>query len=359
MTSKFAPLTAGLIIDGRRISDADDPYVVAEIGHNHGGSLDTCMQLFLAAKRAGADAVKLQKRDNRTLYTRAVYDAPYLSENAYGPTYGAHREALEFGRAEYIELRQYAESLGLTFFATAFDMPSADFLAGLDVPAFKIASGDLTNTPLLEYIAKLDRPIILSTGGGSFTDVLRAYETIMAHNQQLAILQCTAAYPVEPRDMNLAVIPRFRSAFPGAVFGLSDHQNGIAMSLVAYALGARIFEKHFTLNRAWRGTDHAFSLEPAGLGKMVRDLRRARLSLGDGCKRRLACEEPALRKMGKSLVATASFDAGHVLKPEDIAAKSPNGGLPPYELANLIGKRLKKGVSSDYPFESHDVELIL
>src|SRR5690554_2388694 len=154
-----------LVIDGTRIADDTDCFVIAEIGHNHGGDLDTCKALFKAAKEAGANAVKLQKRDNRTLFTREMFDSPYNSENAYGPTYGLHREALEFDREQYQELQGYALSLGLTFFATAFDLKSLVFLIDLGVPAIKIASGDVTYIELLAEASRYGRPVIVSTGG--------------------------------------------------------------------------------------------------------------------------------------------------------------------------------------------------
>jgi N-acetylneuraminate synthase/sialic acid synthase len=184
-----------LVIEGREISDDSDSYVIAEIGHNHQGSLKTAKELFIAAKECGVDAVKLQKRDNRSLFTREMYDKPYENENSFGKTYGEHREFLEFGLAEYRELQQFARELGLAFFATAFDFKSADFLAELETPAFKIASGDLRNIPLLKYVAAFQKPVIVSTGGGTMDDVRRAYDAMMPVNPQLAILQCTAGYP--------------------------------------------------------------------------------------------------------------------------------------------------------------------
>src|SRR5688572_8617388 len=192
-----------LIIGDRLISDDSDAYVIAEIGHNHQGSLKTAKELFQAAAECGVAAGKLQKRDNRGLYTREMYDKPYENENSYGATYGAHREALEFERAEYVELQAYCADLGLAFFATAFDFASADFLAELDVPAYKIASGDLTNTPLLRYVAEIGKPVIFSTGGGTFEDVRRAHDTLAEVNDQIAILQCTAGYPAAWEELDL------------------------------------------------------------------------------------------------------------------------------------------------------------
>jgi len=336
-----------LTIASTRVHDEGDCYVVAEIGHNHQGSVDKAKQLFRAAKDCGVDAVKLQKRSNRTLYTRAMYESPYDNENSFGLTYGEHREALELGWEAYLELQRYAAEIGVAFFATPFDIESADLLAKLDVPAYKIASGDLTNLPLVCHVAAFGKPVIVSTGGASMDDVERTYDAVMAINPQLCLMQCTASYPAEPEDMNLRVISTYRERFPDVVVGLSDHQNGIAMADVAYILGARVIEKHFTLNRAWKGTDHAYSLEPAGMRKLVRDLRRVRVALGTGIKQSLPTEKKPLYKMGKKLVAARELEEGHVLTADDVAIKSPNDGLPPYELSAVLGRALRRPLAED------------
>jgi sialic acid synthase len=346
-----------LVVGNQRISrDSPDCFVIAEVGHNHGGDLATCKSMFQAAKYAGVSAVKLQKRDNRSLYTRDFYDSVYNSENAFGPTYGMHREALEFGESEYRELKQFAESLDLVFFATPFDFPSVDFLERLDVPCYKVASGDVTNLPLLRYVAATGKPVFVSTGAATFEDVRRAHDAVVEVNDQVAILQCTAEYPSDHRDMNLGVIQTYLREFPDAVIGLSDHDNGIAMALVAYVLGARVIEKHFTLNRAWKGTDHAFSLEPEGLRKLVRDVRRAGVAMGDGVKRVYEKENPARLKMGKKVVAARDLAAGQLIAPEDLAFKSPGDGLPPYQEVLFRGKRLRRAVRADEALSSDDVD---
>jgi N-acetylneuraminate synthase/sialic acid synthase len=342
--------TGHLLVDGVPIGDDTDCYVIAEIGHNHQGDVDHCKRLFDAAADAGASAVKLQKRDNRALFTREAFDAPYNSENAYGPTYGTHREALEFGRDDYLELQQHAKSLGITFFSTAFDVPSADLLAELDMPAYKLASGDLRSIPLLQHVARIGKPMIMSTGAASLDDVRRAYDAVMPINQQVAFLQCTAAYPPDYEQLDLRVIETYRREFPDVVVGFSGHDSGIAMSTAAYTLGARIIEKHFTLNRALRGTDHAFSLEPAGLKKLVRDLRRTRLALGDGTKRFFDSEIAPSQKMGKKLVASHDLSAGTVLTAADITMKSPGDALFPYHLEDLLGRQLQIDVGEDQAF---------
>jgi sialic acid synthase len=349
--------TRQLTIDGVTIGDAGRCYVIAEIGHNHQGDVEQAKQLIAAAKECGVDAIKLQKRANRTLYTQEFYNQPYENEFSFGRTYGAHREALELSPDEYAELQAYAREVEITFFATAFDFDSADFLAKLDVPAFKIASGDLRNTPLLRRVAAFGKPMLVSTGGADMSDVERAVEAVLPINEQVCVLQCTAAYPAETDDLNLNVITTLRERFPGLVIGLSDHQNGIAMALIAYMLGARVIEKHFTLNHAAKGTDHAFSLMPEGMRKLVRDLQRVPGALGDGVKRPLPIEEQPIRKMGKKLVAAHELDQGHVLTADDLAIRSPaDGGLPPYELDRLVGRRLRRSVAFEDFVTFDDVE---
>ena len=346
-----------LTIDGFDINDDSGSYVIAEIGHNHQGSVEQAKAMLTMAKDCGADAVKVQKRSNRTLYTREFFEQAYDNEFSFGPTYGEHRDALELDRDDYVELQRYAREIGITFFATPFDFESADFLAELDVPAYKLASADLLNTPLLRHVASFGKPMLISTGGATLEDVDRALDAVRPLNEQLCILQCTAAYPCETEDLHLRVITTLRERYPDFVIGLSDHQNGISMALVAYMLGARVIEKHFTLNHAWKGTDHAFSLMPEGLRKLVRDLQRVPAALGDGVKRPLPVEAKPLEKMGKKLVAARDLELGHVLTADDIAIKSPaDGGLLPYELDRLVGRRLRRPVVFEDFVTFDDVE---
>jgi len=347
-----------LHVNGRRIADDEPAYVIAEIGHNHQGEVEKAKALIHAAKECGVDAVKLQKRDNRRLFTRAFYDSPYDNENSFGKTYGEHREALELEKSDWFELSRYSQEEGVAFVAAAFDEPSADLLAELDVDAFKFASGDLLNVPFLRYVAAVGKPMFLSTGGGTVEDIDRAVEAILPLNAQLCVLHCTASYPADIEDLNLSVITALRERYPELVIGLSDHHNGIAMAPVAYMLGARAFEKHFTLNHAWKGTDHAYSLMPDGMRRFVRDLQRVPTALGDGVKRRLPSEERPLEKMGKKLVAARDLPAGHLLAPGDLVAKSPaDGGLPPYEVDRLLGRRLLRPLTFEHDVSLDDVEL--
>ena len=333
---------------GRHVVADDSPaYVIAEVGHNHQGKLDTAKEMFRQAHACGVSAVKLQKRDNRSLYTQAMFDKSYDHENSFGATYGEHREALEFDRDQYAELGRFAADLGLDFFATAFDIPSADLLAELDLPAYKIASADLRNLPLIRHIAEFGKPMLVSTGGGAMEDVERAYETIMPINRQLCLMQCTCGYPAEFDELDLRVIDTYRQRFPDIVIGYSGHDNGIAIPVVAYVLGARVIEKHFTLNRAMKGTDHVFSLEPVGMRKMTRDLERAQSSLGDGQKKVYASEAGPVLKMGKKIVAARDLPTGHRITTADLAIKSPGDGLAPVEMFRVVGAVTKSAIARD------------
>lgn len=336
-----------LMVGEHVLDDQSEMYVIAEIGHNHQGDVEKCKELFRAAKASGAHAVKLQKRDNQALFTKDAYNKAYDNPHSFGETYGEHREFLELGWDEYVELKRFAAELELDFFATAFDIPSADFLAKLGVPAFKLASGDLKSLPLLKHVARFGKPMFVSTGGAMLEDVRRVCDAIMPINPQLCIMQCTAGYPPDWSELNLRVIETFRKEFQDVVIGFSSHDSGIAMAIAAYMLGARAIEKHFTLNRAMKGTDHAFSLEPVGLTKMVRDLRRLRAALGDGIKRTYASERQPLIKMGKSLYASRSLPKGHVLREYDIVMKSPGNGVPPWDIDSFIGRRLLSDVKEE------------
>lgn len=285
-------------IADRVIDDSSPCYVISEIGSNHGGSVDVAKQMIRISAACGASAVKFQCRENKTLYSQALLNLPYENENSYGKTYGEHREALELSQRALFQCMREADASRVACFSTAFDEPSVDKIMRLGMPAIKIASGGLTDTALLKHAASMHVPIILSTGGGTMKEIDAAVNTVTKAHQQLAVLHCTAAYPVRDfAELNLRCIQTLRDAYPSLVIGWSGHDSGIAMSVAAYTLGARILERHFTLNRANKGTDNVFSLEPAGLTKLVRDLRRAHAALGDGVKRYYPSEVGPIARM--------------------------------------------------------------
>lgn len=347
-----------LRIGERVISDDAEAFVVAEIGHNHQGDVTLAHRLIDRVADAGATAIKLQTRDNATLFSSALYTAPYASPHAFGATYGAHRMALELDHSAYLELIAHARERHLLLFSTAFDMASADFLASLGVPALKLASGDVTNLPLLRHAATLGRPLILSTGGATIDDVDRALDVILSSTSDVALLQCTALYPVRTADLHLRVITTFRERYPSLVIGLSDHHPEVTVLPAAYALGARIFEKHVTLDRGLKGSDHAFSLEPHDLQRMVACLADTREALGDGIKRATDAERRNLRKMAKGLTAARDLPAGHVLTRDDVRVQSPGDGLPPFMEDRVIGAPLTRALNSGEPITSAHVRVL-
>lgn len=342
---------------GKSEISQDGPcYVIAEIGHNHQGNLDTALKMIQVAANCGVQAVKFQKRNNKTLFTEAFYNRLYDNENSFGNTYGEHREYLEFNKSQYIELKRCAEENGLEFMTTAFDVESVEFLEDIGITSHKIASADITNTPLLEYVAKLGKPLFVSTGASTLDEIKIAYKTIIPYNDKVCILHCTASYPTEYKNLNLKVIETLENEFPDAVIGYSGHDNGILAPVIAHMLGASVIEKHFTLNHAWKGTDHKFSLEPEGLRKQVRDLRRVKISIGDSKKILHDFELEARKKMGKGIYTARPIPAGTVLTLSDICLKSPATNTPPYLIGKIIGKRLITDLDKEYPLSQDLLE---
>ena len=332
---------------GISVDDQSLPFIIAEIGHNHQGSVELCKTIIDAAIDAGASAVKLQKRSNKHQFTSKAYNSVYNSENSYGATYGEHREKLEFGRDEYIELKKYCANKGVVFFSTAFDIPSLEFLADLEMPIIKIASGDIVNIPLLREVSQTGIPIIASTGASDFEEVCLAHSVLSSGKSEFALLQCTSGYPAKYEELNINVITQYRNAFPNTVIGFSSHENGIVAPVAAYVMGARIIEKHFTVDRTMKGTDQAFSLSPSGMAQMCKDLSRIHKSFGDTEKKVLSSELVAMKKQRKSIVAAKNLTKGTVIEISDLALKVPDEGLKPYLIDDLIGKTLQVDLLED------------
>ena len=330
-----------------RVSEDGPCYVIAEIGHNHQGNLETALKMIRIAAECGVQAVKFQKRENKVLFTKALYDRPYDNENSYGSTYGLHRERLEFGKSEWEMLKKCAHDNNVELLATAFDFPSVDFMEELGITAYKVASGDVTNTPLLTYIAKLGKPMFISTGAATMDEVKIAYEAVLKYNHKICLLHCSAAYPARYEQLNLRVISTFKKEYPQAIIGYSGHDNGILGGVIASLLGAGVIEKHFTLDRSWKGTDHNFSLEPIGMRKQVRDLQRLRVALGDGKKMLNEFEKDARVKMGKGIYTRRTLPAGVTLTGDDLFLKSPGNGIPPYRINEVIGRKLRTDLGEE------------
>lgn len=345
---------AEIAIGHRLVGDNHPTFIIAEAGVNHQGDPDLARRLIDIAVAAGADAVKFQKRTVERILTREGLDAPYVNEHSFGGTYGEHRRQLELSEDTYWDLKRYADARGIIFLASAWDEESADFLEKLDVPAFKVASADLTNLPLLDHIARKGRPVILSTGMASQSEVDQAVEAIRSHHGDLALLQCTSTYPAAFRDLHLRVIPMYRERY-GCVVGYSGHELGIAIPPVAVALGARIVERHFTVDRTLRGRDHAASLEPDGLRKLVRDIRHVEEAMGSAEKVIVPDEREVRRRLAKSLVTAVPIARGQVIERPMLTTKGPGTGISPARLADVIGRRAARALEADVVLMEDDI----
>ena len=328
-------------LPNKNLNEKSPAFIIAEIGINHQGSVDIAKKLILKARECGADAVKFQKRSISRILTKAGLDMSYENRNSFGKTYGEHKRALELTKDNYKELKKFTEQTGLFFSASGWDEESIDFLMEIDIPFFKMASADLSNFPLLEHTAKKGKPIILSTGMADINLVKSALSLVQKHNTNIAILQCTSTYPAQFNEINLNVIKSYLDIFPNNIIGYSGHELGISIPGVAVAMGAKIIEKHFTLDRTMKGGDHAASLEPLGFSKMVRDIRHIEDAMGDFDKKLQDSEKPVLKKLGKSIVTAKNIKKGEKITVDMLTTKGPGNGVSPTKYNDLIGKKLK------------------
>lgn len=329
----------------------EDPYVIAEIGQNHQGDLDKAREFIRIFAFEGADAVKFQTRNNKFLFSDDAYNKKYDSENAFAATYGAHREKLELDLDWLPTLRQDCIDHGVDFMSTPFDEPSLAVLDNLDVDVIKIASFDLGNLPFINKIAQTGRPIVMSIGGGKIDQIRSSIELILQHHDDIALLHCVSEYPCEYNRLGLSNIEFLLEEFPSVTVGSSDHFNGTLSGPVAYMLGARVFEKHVTLNRAWPGTDHSFALEPDGFRKFCRDIKRVRHMMPPKPDDDLG-NEFVFQKLGKSIVAAVDIDAGETITLDMLSGKIFNNHFIPVRDSNkVIGKITNCKIEAGQPIE--------
>jgi N-acetylneuraminate synthase len=281
-------------IGSRVIGGGRPAYVIAEIGLNHNGDVDIAKKLIDVAARAGADAVKFQKRTPEISTPEHMRDVP--RETPWGVmSYLDYRRRVEFGRDEYVEIGDHATMLGLDWFASPWDVPSVHFLEELNVVAHKVASASLTDTELLVALRETGKPVILSTGMSTIEQIDRALDTL--GTDRVVLMHATSTYPLEPEEANLRVIATLRDRYPGVPVGYSGHERGLQISLAAVAIGAVAVERHITLDRTMWGSDHAASLEPTGLEHLVRDIRVIERATGDGVKRVFDSERAPMAKL--------------------------------------------------------------
>ena len=340
----------------RREDIGDEAFVIAEVGQNHQGELDIAREFIRIFAFEGADAIKFQTRNNKYLFSNDAYEAPYSSENAFAETYGAHREYLEL-KPEWLPiLKQDCIKHGDKFMSTPFDEPSLELLQQVDVDILKIASFDLGNLPLIHRIAALRRPVVMSVGGGKLDQIRSSIEVLLEHHDEVAILHCVSEYPCEYNRLGLDNIETLIKEFPKCTIGSSDHFNGTLSGPIAYMKGARVFEKHVTLNRAWKGTDHSFSLEPEGFRKFVRDIKRVRHMLPPKPADDIG-NERVFKKLGKSLVAYEDIKAGGSLTLKNLSGRIFNTQYIPVRESNqVVGSIAKRDIAKGEAIQRADIE---
>ena len=336
-------------IDGRKIGPGEPCYIVAEMSANHNQSLQRALDILDAAKESGADAVKVQTYRPDTITIRCdnkffrIEDGPWAGQTLYELYEKAHMP-WEW----HAGLMEKAASLGLTLFSSPFDVTAVDFLEELGITAYKVASFELVDIPLLEYIAATGKPMIVSTGMATLGEIESAVGSILSKgNGQVILLKCVSAYPAKPEEMNLRTMGNMAEAF-GVPVGVSDHSVGSEVPICAVALGAGMVEKHFTLSRKDEGPDATFSMEPDEFKKMVRAIRSAEKAIGE-VSYTLTPEESTQRIFRRSLFVTRDVRAGERVTPDNVRSIRPAFGLPPHYLGMVMGRRFKTDVSMGTP----------
>ena len=332
-------------IDGRRVGDGAPCFIIAEAGVNHNGDMEIAKALVNAAKRAGADAVKFQSFHAAQLATAGAPKAEYQRQTTNGDESQLEMlRRLELSPEAHQELVAYCRDRGILFLSTPFEQESADLLEQLGVPAFKIASGELTNTPLLVHIAAKGRPMIVSTGMATLDEVDQAVETIQeTGNDQIVVLHCVSRYPAAADEANVRAILTMADALELPI-GYSDHTIGLEVPLAAVALGACVIEKHLTLDRSLPGPDHRASQTPEEFGVLVRAIRTVERALGHGRKEPSPAERETAAVARKSLVAARKIPAGAKLSAEMIAIMRPGTGLPPSMADEILGRSVRQEI---------------
>lgn len=336
-----------IIIGRRKVGDAYPCFIIAEAGVNHNGDSELAFRLVDAAVTAGADAVKFQTFHTDQVVSAAAPKAAYQRRTTEPEQSQADMiRALELSPELHRRLRDYCGERGILFLSTPFDPDSADLLERLEVPAFKVGSGEITNLPLLQHIARKHRPMLISTGMSTLAEVQQALETVRATGcEQVALFHCISNYPAEPADANLRAMETMRRAFDVPV-GFSDHTLGATVAIAAVALGASLLEKHLTLDRNLPGPDHQSSLEPAEFSSLVQQVRTIELALGSGVKQPTASEAETAAVARRSVVAACDIPQGAVVNNGMLALRRPGTGLSPSSLPQLLGRRARQRIAS-------------
>jgi N,N'-diacetyllegionaminate synthase len=334
-------------IDSKWIGDGQPCFVIAEAGINHNGKIELAKQLIDEAKKAGADAVKFQTFKSEGVTAISAELAGYQKKNI--GTKQSQIDMLrkyEFEYDTFREMKEYCDKRKIVFLSTPHSYDAIDFLDDL-VPAYKISSGDITNIPAIEKIAKKGKPVIISTGMATLEEIRDALDTVRnAGNDQIILLQCVTSYPSNLEDQNIEVVRTLRMKFD-VLTGFSDHTMGLIAPIVAVSVGACLIEKHFTLDRTLEGPDHKASLEPSELKEMIDSIRNAQAALGDGIKR-ITDEEKKNRVVSrKSLVASRDISRGTIITRDMIEIKRPETGIRPKRLKDILGSKANSDIKED------------
>lgn len=345
----------GININGRRIGDGAPAYIIAEMSGNHAGDMGRALEMIHVAKEAGADCVKIQTYtpDTMTIDCHNQYfnieEGTWKGENLYA-LYQKAYTPWEWQD----KLRDEAAKAGIDFLSTPFDVTSVDFLEELGVQFYKIASFELVDIPLLEYIASKNKPIIMSTGMGSLEEITEAVNAIYAAgNRQLALMKCSSAYPARREEMNLNTIPDMKKRF-GIPVGLSDHSMGSFSAATAVAMGANIIEKHFCISRAIKNPDSTFSMEPQEFREMVDQVREVEKAFGSVFYG-VSAQEESNACFRRSLFVVQDVAAGEQLTPENIRSIRPAYGLKPKYYKEVLGKRAARALKRGTPLSFEDI----
>lgn len=330
-----------------RFFEKDYPtLIIAEVGVNHNGSVGMAKKLVDSAQKCGADAVKFQTYKTEDLITKDAKKAEYQIKNSDEGSQFEMLKKLELSSEDFVEINQHALEKKITLLSSPFDNKSVDLLDELGMPLFKIASGEITNLPLIKRIAKKEKPIILSTGMANLCEIEEAVKLIEKYNNELILMHCVTNYPSKPEDTNLNVIQTLKNTFKKPT-GFSDHSPGIEMPIAAVALGSCVIEKHFTLDKTLSGPDHKASLEPHEFARMVRSIRNVENGLGNGIKK-LTDDEIKIKKLvRKSLVAKEDIPKGTRISGNMVTIKRPGTGIEPKFFNLLIGKKTKSTINKD------------
>jgi len=277
------------INENKTIGENEYPFIIAEIGNNHNGNLDTAMKLIESAKESGADAVKFQVKNIEKSFAKDLLDSPYVNENSFGKTYREHKMALEFSEEQMKQLYDFAAKIDIICFSTPFDTDSVDMLERIGNSIYKISSFHVTDLNLIKYVCQTKKPIIISTGMSTIEEIDKAIELIKKYTKDFVIMHCVSCYPTEDEDVNLNVIPTLKNRYNCPV-GYSGHERGIAITASTVLLGSCAIERHFTLDRTMKGPDHASSVEPIGLNDIVTRSKKIFNAMGTSEKNVLDCE---------------------------------------------------------------------